>query len=77
MRKLLMLPLALALASSLATPAPPAPTPTVDDIVARHVAACGGLKKIRSIQTLREKGRITAGANRQALVTRELKPSRP
>ena len=76
-RKFLLLPLALALASSLATSAPPASpaatTPTVDDIVARHVAACGGLKKIRAIQTLREKGRITAGANRQALVTRELK----
>ena len=78
LRRSLALPLALALASSiLAAPspsAPPAPTtPTVDEIVARHVEACGGLKKIRSIQTLREKGRITAGANRQALVTRELK----
>ena len=70
--KSLLLSLALALlAVSLASPA--APTRTLDDIVARHVAACGGLKKIRSIQTLRETGRITAGANRQALVTRELK----
>jgi outer membrane lipoprotein-sorting protein len=71
-RTLLVLPLALALlAATLASPA--TPTPTVDDIVARYVAARGGLKKIRSIQTLRETGRISAGADRQALVTRELK----
>jgi outer membrane lipoprotein-sorting protein len=54
-----------------------APSPTVDDIVARYVAARGGLKKIRSIQALRQKAHVSAGANRQALVTRELKrPSR-
>ena len=49
------------------------PAPSVDDIVARHVAAVGGLDKIRSIQTLRERGHITAGADRQALVLRERK----
>jgi outer membrane lipoprotein-sorting protein len=56
----------------------PAPsTPTVDEIVGRYIAARGGLSKIRAIQALREKGRITTGANREALVTRELKrPSR-
>jgi outer membrane lipoprotein-sorting protein len=58
-------------ASALA--APPAPAPTVDQIVDRYVAARGGLKKLRSVQTLREEGRIIAGGNRQALVTRELK----
>jgi hypothetical protein len=52
-------------------------SPSVDDIVARHVAARGGLKKIRSIQTLREEGHLTAGPNRDAMVMRELKrPSR-
>jgi len=50
-----------------------APPSTVDEIVARHVAARGGLKKIRSVETLRQSGRATAGPNRNALVTRELK----
>jgi outer membrane lipoprotein-sorting protein len=53
--------------------APATATLTADEIVARHVAASGGLKKIRSIQTLRETGRINAGAGREALVTRERK----
>jgi hypothetical protein len=67
--------MAAILATTLAAPATPAPT--VDEIVARYVTACGGLKRIRSVQTLRQKGRITTGANRQAVVTRELKrPSR-
>ena len=51
--------------------------PTVDEIVARYVAARGGLKKIRAIETLRQTGRITSGAGRTALAVRELKrPSR-
>jgi outer membrane lipoprotein-sorting protein len=49
------------------------PTPTADEIVARHVAARGGLGKIRSVETLRQTGHATTGADRQALVTRELK----
>jgi outer membrane lipoprotein-sorting protein len=52
---------------------PAAPAPTVDEIVARYVAARGGLDRIRSVQTLREKGHATTGANREAVVTRELK----
>lgn len=51
--------------------------PTVDQIVAKHVAARGGLKKIRAIETLRQEGRVNAGGGREALVTRELgRPSR-
>jgi outer membrane lipoprotein-sorting protein len=58
-------------AATLALPAkPPA---TVEEIVARHVAARGGLEKIRSIQTLRQRGRAHAGASREALVMREIK----
>jgi outer membrane lipoprotein-sorting protein len=53
--------------------APVAPSPTVDQIVAGYVAARGGLKKIQSIQSLRQKGHATAGADRHALVTRMLK----
>ena len=55
------------------TAAVPSASPEVDEIVARYIAARGGLKKIHSIQTLRQKGRATMGAERQALVTRELK----
>jgi outer membrane lipoprotein-sorting protein len=56
------------------TPAPPASqAPTVDDIVARYIKTCGGLDRIRAIRTLREKGRVNAGPNREALVTRERK----
>jgi len=53
--------------------ATPPPATSVDDIVARHLAAVGGLDKIRAIKTLREQGRITAGADRQALALRERK----
>lgn len=51
----------------------PAPTLTLDEIVAAHVEARGGLKRLRSLQTLRQTGTATAGAERRALVTRELK----
>jgi hypothetical protein len=54
-------------------PASAPAAPTVEQIVEKHVAARGGLKKIRAIQTLRESGRMTEGPNREALVTRELK----
>jgi outer membrane lipoprotein-sorting protein len=46
---------------------------TVDEIVERHIKARGGLEKIKSIQTLRETGLATSGADRQAVVTRLLK----
>ena len=59
--------------ASAAWAAPAASSPTADEIVARYVAARGGLKKIRSIQTLRQEGHATTGAGRQAHVTRELK----
>jgi hypothetical protein len=60
--------------ASAAKPAASAPAAlTVEQIVEKHVAARGGLKRIRAIQTLRESGRMTEGPNRMALVTRELK----
>ena len=64
---------ATTLVSAAGPQAPARPAPTVDQIVAKYVAARGGLDTIRSIRTLREKGRLSAGADRQALVTRELK----
>ena len=49
------------------------PAPTADAIVAKYVTARGGLAKIQSVQTLRQKGHVTAGPNQQGIVTRELK----
>jgi outer membrane lipoprotein-sorting protein len=70
-----LLPLAAALlaVTAVAAAAPAAPSPTVDEIVGKYVAGRGGLKKLRSIETLRQKGHANAGPNRDALVTRELK----
>jgi len=64
---------AMLVCASVASAAPAAPAPTVDDIVARYVAARGGLKKIRSVQSLRQEGHATTGAGRQAHVVREVK----
>jgi hypothetical protein len=55
------------------TPVASATSPTVDEIVAAYVAARGGIKKLRSLQTLRQEGRVNAGAGRDGLVTREIK----
>jgi outer membrane lipoprotein-sorting protein len=64
---------AVVAASLAATPARAASPPTVDKIVSKYVAARGGLEKIRSVQSLRQKGHVTAGPNREGNVTRELK----
>ncbi len=50
-----------------------AKTPTVEEILARHFEARGGIRKLRSLKTLRQEGRVSAGAHRQGLVTREIK----
>lgn len=59
------------------TPAKPAtrtaPSPTVDEIVAGYVSTRGGIKKLRSLRTLRQEGRVNAGPGRDGLVTREIK----
>jgi hypothetical protein len=46
--------------------------PTVDAIVAKHLAARGGVERIRAVQSIRQKGRVSAGAGREGLVTREI-----
>ena len=51
----------------------PAPSPTVDEIVGRYVSARGGIQKMRALQTLRQEGRVSAGAGRNGLVSREIK----
>lgn len=65
--------LAAAVLFAVTLAAPAVPAPTVDRIVADYVAARGGMKKIRALQTLRQTGRAFAGQGREALVVRELK----
>jgi hypothetical protein len=45
---------------------------TVDEIVARHVAARGGREALASVHTLRMSGRANEGPGREALVRREI-----
>ena len=49
-----------------------APAPTVDEIVARHVAARGGARALAAVRTLRMTGHANAGPGRVAIVRREI-----
>jgi len=71
--RLLSLAAAVLLAAPLAAAATPAPSPSLDEIVARHVKARGGLERLHGLQSLRQTGTVTASGGRQALVTREVK----
>ena len=51
---------------------PAVPGPTVDEIVARHVAARGGREALANVRTLRMMGHATAGPGRKAIVRREI-----
>jgi len=45
---------------------------TVDEIVARHVAARGGREALAAVRTVRMTGRATEGPGREAIVRREI-----
>jgi hypothetical protein len=45
---------------------------TADEIVARHVAARGGIDRIRSVQSLRVRGSATTGSEASVIVSREI-----
>ena len=62
--------LAVAAAARIASAAP---SPTVDSIVADYVTARGGLEKLRSIETLRQRGRAIGSGGREGRVMREWK----
>jgi outer membrane lipoprotein-sorting protein len=62
--------LTVALAALL--PAAYAPAQTVDEIVAKHLAARGGREALASVKTLRMSGHATAGPGREAIVRREI-----
>jgi len=51
---------------------PAAGAATVDEIVARHVAARGGREALSALRTVRMTGRATEGPGRQAIVRREI-----
>jgi hypothetical protein len=62
--------LLLAAASLLASAV--AEAQTVDEIVARHLAARGGREALAAVRTLRMTGRAIAGPGREAIVRREI-----
>lgn len=45
---------------------------TLDSLIARHVAARGGVERLEAVESLRMSGRAIAGPGREALVTREV-----
>ena len=53
--------------------APAAALPSVDEIIAKHVAARGGMDKLKSVQSLRMSGRMTMGPGIEAPVSVEVK----
>lgn len=55
-------------------PAPAAAAlPSLDEIIAKHVAARGGMDKLKSVQTIRMSGRMTMGPGIEAPVSVEVK----
>ena len=65
--------LILASVALLGSLASPAGAQSIDEIVARHMAARGGSERWQAIRSLRMTGRAFAGPGREALVTREIK----
>jgi hypothetical protein len=49
-----------------------APEPSLDEIVARHLAARGGRETLAALRSVRMAGRAEAGPGRQAIVRREI-----
>lgn len=46
---------------------------TADEIIARHLAARGGLERIRAVQSLRMQGTATTGTGASVILSREIK----
>ena len=63
----------LAAAALIMAVAGPAGAQTIDEIVARHLAARGGAERWQALRSLRMTGRAIGGPGREALVTREIK----
>jgi hypothetical protein len=61
------------MALSVLTSLAPAQAQTVDEIVARHEKALGGIERLRAIGSVRMKGLVTAGEGGTAIVVREVR----
>jgi len=59
-----------------ATLVAPAPAQTVDDVIAKANEARGGLEKMKAVQSVRMKGRMTMGPGLEAPITIEMKRPR-
>jgi outer membrane lipoprotein-sorting protein len=57
----------------LAALAVPAAAQTVDEVIAKHLEARGGVEKIKAVKTMRMTGKMTLGPGIEAPVTLELK----
>ena len=65
---------ALAVVSMAACGEPPAPKASpVDEVIEAHLAARGGVDKLRALQSIRETGTMSASDGRVAKVVREIK----
>lgn len=53
--------------------ATPAAAQTVDEIVAKHIEALGGIEKLRAVKTVRMTGKMTVGPGIEAPIVMELK----
>jgi outer membrane lipoprotein-sorting protein len=62
--------LAVAIGLALASPAA---AQTVDEVIAKHIEALGGMEKLKSVKTLRMTGTMTVGPGIEAPVVMELK----
>jgi hypothetical protein len=71
-----MLCKALAGLIAAATLAAQAPAQTVDELIARSSEARGGLDKLRAVQTIRMKGKMSMGPGLEARITIEMKRPR-
>lgn len=60
-----------------AVSAPAAALPTVDEVIAKHIAARGGMDKLKSVQAVRMSGKMAMGPGIEVPISLELKrPSR-
>jgi outer membrane lipoprotein-sorting protein len=59
--------------AALATLAPPASAQTVDDIIAKHVAARGGMDKLKAVKAMRMTGTMSVGPGIEAPFTLEMR----
>lgn len=79
LRKSLIALVVLGLSAALSTaqtaaPAKPASgTPSVDELIARNIAARGGMEKMKAVQTIRMTGKMTMGQGMEAPMMMEMK----